>query len=80
MAAQDINCDGERAFLLQAWLRRDPYGQKTQTAENVVASVPELWIPGYFVNDLLRGVQSGDCQVTNRWEDRYGMGSDAGLH
>jgi len=20
MAAQDINCDGERAFLLQAWL------------------------------------------------------------
>ena len=42
------------------------YGQKTPTAENAVASVPELWIPGYFVNDLLRGVQSGDCEDTNR--------------
>ena len=31
----------------------DPYGRKTQTAENVVASVPELWIRVILVNDLL---------------------------
>ena len=54
----------------------DPYGQKTQPAENVVASVPELWIPGYFVNDLLRGVQSGNCQDTNRGGSIWnGLGS-----
>jgi IS6 family transposase len=61
-----IRVQGRWCYLYRAIDSTRSYGQKTQTAENVVVSVPELRIAGYFVNDLLRGVQSGDCEDTNR--------------